>query len=85
MCGEYDQPSVERTTIYGTLKTIGASTGYLFGGLLAQALVGPSGFVHLIRDEMSSGGTAAIIVTHDDWITHYADHPIHLEDGLISA
>ena len=41
--------------------------------------------VHLIREEMKSRGTAAIIVTHDDRITHYADRTVHIEDGRISA
>ena len=39
--------------------------------------------VHLIRDEMKSRGTAAIIVTHDDRITHYADRTVHMVDGRI--
>ncbi|MBX3286730.1 MAG: ABC transporter ATP-binding protein [Acidimicrobiales bacterium] len=41
--------------------------------------------VALIRDEMKARGTAAIIVTHDDRITHYADRTVHIEDGRISA
>ena len=41
--------------------------------------------VHLIRDEMKARGTAAIIVTHDERITHYADRTVHIEDGRISA
>jgi putative ABC transport system ATP-binding protein len=41
--------------------------------------------VHLIRDEMKSRGTAAIIVTHDDRITHYADRTVHLSDGRVVA
>ena len=41
--------------------------------------------VKLIRDEMKERGTAAIIVTHDDRITHYADRTVHIEDGVISA
>jgi len=41
--------------------------------------------VHLIRDEMKSRGTAAIIVTHDERITQYADRTVHIEDGRISA
>ena len=39
--------------------------------------------VKLIRDEMKSRGTAAIIVTHDDRITHYADRTVHMVDGRI--
>ncbi len=41
--------------------------------------------VHLIREEMKSRGTAAIIVTHDDRITHYADRTVHIEDGRIAS
>ncbi|QYG95495.1 ABC transporter ATP-binding protein [Iamia sp. SCSIO 61187] len=39
--------------------------------------------VELIRDEMKARGTAAIIVTHDDRITHFADRTVHMEDGRI--
>ena len=39
--------------------------------------------VRLIRDEMRSRGTAAVIVTHDDRITHYADRTGRIEDGRI--
>ena len=39
--------------------------------------------VHLIREEMKSRGTAAIIVTHDDRITHYADRVARILDGRI--
>ena len=41
--------------------------------------------VKLIRDEIKARGTAAIIVTHDDRITHYADRTVRIEDGRISA
>jgi putative ABC transport system ATP-binding protein len=41
--------------------------------------------VRLIREEMKARGTAAVIVTHDDRITHYADRTVHIEDGRISA
>ncbi len=41
--------------------------------------------VRLIRDEMKARGTAAVIVTHDDRITHYADRTVHIEDGRIMA
>ena len=41
--------------------------------------------VKLIRDEMKARGTAAIIVTHDDRITHYADRTVHIEDGRVDA
>ncbi len=40
--------------------------------------------VNLIRHEMKSRGTAAIIVTHDDRITHYADRVARIIDGRIS-
>ncbi len=39
--------------------------------------------VKLIREEMKARGTAAIIVTHDDRITHYADRVVRIEDGRI--
>ena len=39
--------------------------------------------VRLIREEMKSRGTAAIIVTHDERITHYADRVAHIVDGHI--
>ncbi len=39
--------------------------------------------VHLIRDEMKARGTAAIIVTHDDRMTHYADRTVHITDGRL--
>jgi putative ABC transport system ATP-binding protein len=39
--------------------------------------------VKLIRHEMKSRGTAAIIVTHDDRITHYADRVVSIVDGRV--
>ena len=39
--------------------------------------------VALIREEMKSRGTAAIIVTHDQRITHYADRVTTIVDGRI--
>lgn len=39
--------------------------------------------VNLIRHEMKSRGTAAIIVTHDERITHYADRLARIMDGRI--
>ncbi|HET9872413.1 MAG TPA: ABC transporter ATP-binding protein [Propionibacteriaceae bacterium] len=39
--------------------------------------------VRLIRDEMKSRGTAAVIVTHDDRITHYADRTVQISDGAV--
>lgn len=41
--------------------------------------------VRLIREEMKRRGTAAIIVTHDARITHYADRTVEIEDGLVEA
>ncbi len=41
--------------------------------------------VQLIRDEMKARGTAAIIVTHDERITHYADRTVHIRDGRLDA
>lgn len=41
--------------------------------------------VHLIREEMKRRGTAAIIVTHDARITHYADRTVGIEDGVVGA
>ena len=41
--------------------------------------------VRLIREEMKSRGTAAIIVTHDDRITGYADRTVQISDGRIAA
>ncbi len=37
--------------------------------------------VQLIRSEMKARGTAAIIVTHDERITQYADRTVHIVDG----
>ena len=39
--------------------------------------------VRLIREEMKSRGTAAIIVTHDERITRYADRVARIVDGRI--
>lgn len=41
--------------------------------------------VKLIREELKARNTAAIIVTHDDRITHYADRTVRIEDGRIKA
>lgn len=41
--------------------------------------------VRTIREEMKRRGTAAIIVTHDERITHYADRTVHIVDGRIEA
>jgi len=41
--------------------------------------------VSLIREEMKSRGTAAIIVTHDERITAYADRTVHINDGRLDS
>ena len=41
--------------------------------------------VGLIREEMKRRGTAAIIVTHDERITHHADRTAHIIDGRITS
>ncbi|HEU4975239.1 MAG TPA: ABC transporter ATP-binding protein [Baekduia sp.] len=41
--------------------------------------------VGLIREEMKRRGTAAIIVTHDERITHHADRTVPITDGRIRA
>lgn len=39
--------------------------------------------VRLIREEMKSRGTSAVIVTHDERITQYADRTVRIEDGQV--
>jgi len=41
--------------------------------------------VRLIRDEMKSRGTAAIIVTHDERITRHADRTVRIVDGRVTV
>ena len=41
--------------------------------------------MELIRREMKDRGTAAVVVTHDDRMTHYCDRVVHIVDGRISA
>jgi putative ABC transport system ATP-binding protein len=41
--------------------------------------------MQLIRSEMKSRGTAAIVVTHDDRITHHADRTVRISDGRLEA
>jgi putative ABC transport system ATP-binding protein len=41
--------------------------------------------MELIRNEMKSRGTAAIVVTHDERITHYCDRSVHIIDGRLEA
>ena len=37
----------------------------------------------LIRNEMKTRDTAAIVVTHDERMTHYADRTVHITDGVL--
>jgi putative ABC transport system ATP-binding protein len=39
----------------------------------------------LIRSEMKSRGTAAIVVTHDERITEFCDRNVHISDGVVDA
>jgi len=39
----------------------------------------------VIRTEMKTRGTAAIVVTHDERITHYCDRSVHIVDGRLDA
>ena len=41
--------------------------------------------MELIRNEMKSRGTAAIVVTHDERITHFCDRSVHIIDGRLEA
>lgn len=41
--------------------------------------------MELIRNEMKQRRIAAIIVTHDERITHYADRTVRIVDGLLDA
>jgi putative ABC transport system ATP-binding protein len=41
--------------------------------------------MELIRGEMKSRGTAAIVVTHDERITSFCDRSVHITDGLLTA
>lgn len=41
--------------------------------------------MELIQSEMRQRGTAAIIVTHDERITHFADRTVHIVDGRLDA
>lgn len=40
--------------------------------------------MELIQSEMRSRGTAAIIVTHDTRMTHYADRTVRIVDGVLT-
>lgn len=39
----------------------------------------------LIRSEVKGRGTAAIIITHDERMTHYCDRTVHIVDGVLDA
>lgn len=41
--------------------------------------------MELIRSEMKSRGTSAIVVTHDERITEYCDRTVHITDGVLAA
>jgi putative ABC transport system ATP-binding protein len=41
--------------------------------------------MQLIRDEMKARGIAAIVVTHDERMVHYADRTAHITDGVLAA
>ena len=41
--------------------------------------------MELIRTEMKTRETAAIVVTHDERMTHYADRTVHIMDGVLDA
>jgi putative ABC transport system ATP-binding protein len=41
--------------------------------------------MELIHNEMKSRGTAAIVVTHDERITHFCDRSVHIVDGRLEA
>jgi putative ABC transport system ATP-binding protein len=41
--------------------------------------------MELIRSEMKSRGTSAIVVTHDERITAYCDRTVHIVDGVLAA
>jgi putative ABC transport system ATP-binding protein len=41
--------------------------------------------MELIRSEVKGRGTAAIVVTHDARMTHYADRTVEISDGRLAA
>jgi putative ABC transport system ATP-binding protein len=41
--------------------------------------------MQLIRSEMKSRGTAAVVVTHDERIVHYTDRTVRITDGVLHA
>ena len=40
--------------------------------------------MELIRNEMKSRNIAAIVVTHDERMTHFCDRVVHIVDGVLS-
>jgi putative ABC transport system ATP-binding protein len=40
--------------------------------------------MELIRNEMKTRDTAAIVVTHDERMTHFADRTVHIIDGVLA-
>ncbi len=41
--------------------------------------------MQLIHTEMKARSTAAIVVTHDERITRYADRTVHMSDGRLGS
>ena len=41
--------------------------------------------MELIREEVKGRGTAAVIVTHDERMTHYCDRVVAITDGRLAA
>lgn len=41
--------------------------------------------MELIRSEMKSRGTSAVVVTHDERITEFCDRTVHIIDGVLTA
>ena len=39
--------------------------------------------MELIREEVKGRSTAAVIVTHDERMTHYCDRVVHITDGVL--
>jgi putative ABC transport system ATP-binding protein len=40
--------------------------------------------MELIRSELAGRGTAAVVVTHDDRMTHYCDRIVRIVDGVLT-
>ena len=40
--------------------------------------------MELIRSELNGRGTTAIVVTHDDRMTHYCDRVVRIVDGVLT-